>query len=120
MLIGDPAVGEGETAQPAVAVVRVEVLSPYLGNPLATVDRSADDRAGRILMSRIRQRRLLQSGLIACPRPAAAGTFHDVPAVIDTGRRHRNDVDLLELVSSDVRDIQQPGRAIERESPRIS
>ena len=50
----------------------------------------------------------------------ARRAFHDVPAVVDAGGRHWSDIDFLESASAYIRDIEQPGHAIEREPPRIS
>src|SRR6185503_8032561 len=99
-----------------------EVHPLKVGKGAPAVDVSSYDRAVSIGMAVLVDRKG-EAGLITCPTPKAAGSFHDVPSIIltlSTPLRGRGDIDLLQAALPYVRDIQIAVGPIEAEPPGVA
>src|SRR5256886_15162762 len=104
--------------QPALAIIREEVLARERRETSTAIHEPTDDGAAvRVGVLEHRQR---EPGGAARVRVVAVRPFHDPPAVVQAALARRLDVHLLPGVLAHVPGVQQATRRIKGEAPRIS
>src|SRR2546430_11363975 len=106
-----------EAADPAPAVVAVEIVPHDFGNRFAAVDKPASHGASlRVTVLQHREREPLGA---AARRVEAVHAFHHTPAVIESGLIRGGHIDFLPGIRAHVDDVEQSRHAIERVAPGI-
>src|SRR5207247_11054400 len=108
---GDAAVLVGDAAQPALTVIREEVLPVERTRRTAARHEAPDNRAAVRMV--VLERRRHQPGRVATPFPVAVRPLHYVPTVVHPAPTRRADVQLFPQVLPDVRDKEESRRAVE-------
>src|SRR5256886_9001831 len=101
--------------QPALAIIREEVLARERRETSTAIHEPTDD--GAAVRVGVLERRQHEPGGAARDRIVAVRPFHDPPGVIQAALACRLHVHFLPVVLADIRDVEQAARSVEGEAP---
>ena len=105
-------------ADPAAAIVAVDVVTHQLGQAATTIDEPADDGTSGVVP--VLDHREDQAPGLTVRGAEAVGSLHDVPAEVESPAACVDYVDLLPAILAHVRDVEAAGGRIEAEPPRVA